>query len=175
MGDRATFPKEYDMKVTFWLEGEEFRLNLFRKDKNEFLVSLGEQKHRVFLEVLNAREILLNIEGRVHSVFLNSNLTSHSISVNGQSFKLEKKAVLQSLGVRERVQQRKDVKTYMPGKIIEVLAKEGDSVEEGQAVLILEAMKMQNEIKSPQSGRIARIFPESGESVETGALLFSVE
>jgi len=163
------------MKVTFWLAGEEFRLNLFQKDKNEFLVSLGEQKHHVFLEVLNTREILLNIDGRIHTVFLNSNLTSHSVSVDGQSFKLEKKAVLQSLGVRERAHQKKDVKTSMPGKIIEVLAKEGDSVEEGQAVLILEAMKMQNEIKSPLSGRITRIFPESGDSVEAGALLFSVE
>ena len=163
------------MKVTFWLAGEEFRLNLFQKDKNEFLVSLGEQKHHVFLEVLNTREILLNIDGRIHTVFLNSNLTSHSVSVDGQSFKLEKKAVLQSLGVREGVQQKKDVKTSMPGKIIDVLAKEGDSVEEGQAVLILEAMKMQNEIKSPLSGRIKRIFPVSGDSVEAGALLFSVE
>ena len=63
----------------------------------------------------------------------------------------------------------------MPGKIIKVLVQEGESVQEGQAVLILEAMKMQNEIKSPQSGQIVRIVPREGESVETGALLFSVD
>ena len=48
-------------------------------------------------------------------------------------------------------------------------------VEEGQAVLILEAMKLQNEIKSPQKGRLTKIGPKAGSSVETGALLFSVE
>jgi biotin carboxyl carrier protein len=63
----------------------------------------------------------------------------------------------------------------MPGKIVKVLLAEGDKVEEGQAVLILEAMKMQNEIKSPQKGKVTKIGPEAGDSVETGALLFSVE
>ena len=50
----------------------------------------------------------------------------------------------------------------MPGRIIKILAGDDDAVEEGQAVLILEAMKMQNEIKSPQKGRIARIGPKPG-------------
>ncbi len=63
----------------------------------------------------------------------------------------------------------------MPGKIVKVLAKEGDKVKEGQPILVLEAMKMQNEIKSPQSGTVINISPKDGDSVETGALLFSVE
>jgi biotin carboxyl carrier protein len=63
----------------------------------------------------------------------------------------------------------------MPGIIVKVLLAEGENVEEGQAVLILEAMKMQNEIKSPQKGKVTKIIPSAGDSVETGALLFSVE
>jgi len=57
---------------------------------------------------------------------------------------------------------------------VKILLKEGDEVEEGQAVLILEAMKMQNEIKSPQAGKITKIRPKAGDSVETGAVLFAV-
>ena len=87
---------------------------------------------------------------------------------------IEKKSAHQILGDRKVEHKKRDVKTSMPGRIIKVLVKEGESVKEGQAVLILEAMKMQNEIKAPHSGRIIRIIPRAGESVETGALLFFV-
>ena len=63
----------------------------------------------------------------------------------------------------------------MPGQIVKVLVQAGVEVEEGQAILILEAMKMQNEMKSSRSGKITRICVKAGDSVETGALLFTVE
>ncbi len=163
------------MNISFWLEDKEYMLNLVKQEKNELRVSLGKKNHRVTYEFLGENEILLSIDGKIHSVVFHSNKTSHSVFFNGKSFKVEKKSALQILGNRNIEQKKRDVKTSMPGKIIKVLAQEGDSVQEGQAVLILEAMKMQNEIKSPQSGQIVRIFPRAGESVETGALLFSVD
>jgi biotin carboxyl carrier protein len=63
----------------------------------------------------------------------------------------------------------------MPGRIVKVFIREGDRVEEGQAVLVLEAMKMQNEIKSPQSGVLSSLNFSEGEYAEAGAILFSVE
>jgi len=52
---------------------------------------------------------------------------------------------------------------------------EGDHVEAGQTVCILEAMKMFNEIQSEASGRIARILVENGAPVEYGQVLFLVD
>jgi biotin carboxyl carrier protein len=63
----------------------------------------------------------------------------------------------------------------MPGRIVKIMAEEGQQVETGQAVLVLEAMKMQNEIKSPQSGKIIALNVAAGNYVEAGAALFSVE
>jgi biotin carboxyl carrier protein len=63
----------------------------------------------------------------------------------------------------------------MPGRIVRILAAEGEEIQEGQALLVLEAMKMQNEIKSPQAGRLTYFRLKPGDHVETGALLFSVE
>lgn len=163
------------MNVSFWLEDKEYLLNIVKQEKNEFQVSFGKTVHNVSCEFLGDNEVLLSIDGKIHSVVFHSNKTSHSIYINGKSFKVEKKSAQQILGKRQGEQKKRDVKTSMPGKIIKVLVQEGDKVQEGQAVLILEAMKMQNEIKSPQSGRIIRIDPQAGESVETGALLFSVE
>ena len=138
-------------------------------------MSFGKNTHYVSYEFLSENEVLLSIDGKIHSVVFHSNMTSHSVFINGKSFKVEKKSAHQILGDRNVEQKKRDVKTSMPGKIIKVLVQEGDNVQEGQAVLILEAMKMQNEIKSPQKGRIIRIIPKTGESVETGALLFSVD
>jgi biotin carboxyl carrier protein len=59
----------------------------------------------------------------------------------------------------------------MPGKILGIKAKAGDSVKRGQVVLILEAMKMENEIVAPQEGTIAGINVSVGDSVEPGAVL----
>lgn len=55
----------------------------------------------------------------------------------------------------------------MPGKVVKLLVKEGDKVEEGQSLLILEAMKMQNEFKSPSAGLVTKLHVAEGGTVET--------
>jgi len=51
----------------------------------------------------------------------------------------------------------------------------GDSVSEGQTLLIIEAMKVMNQIRAPHAGRVTQIFAEDGEPVEYGAALLLVE
>lgn len=63
----------------------------------------------------------------------------------------------------------------MPGKIVRVLAKQGDDVEAGAGVLVVEAMKMQNEIKSPKKGTIQKILTSEGTAVNAGDVLAIVE
>lgn len=163
------------MNVSFWLEDREFRLNLTQTKQNDILVALGEKKYRVSVEFLSTDEILLNVDGKIHDVIVSANTTSYTVYVNGRRFRIEKKSAVQILGQKKENQRKASVNTSMPGRIVKVLMKQGDKVEEGQPVLILEAMKMQNEIKSPQSGRLGKICPREGESVETGALLFTVD
>jgi len=63
----------------------------------------------------------------------------------------------------------------MPGKIVRVLAKQGDDVEAGAGVLVVEAMKMQNEIKSPKKGTIQKMLATEGAAVNAGDVLAIVE
>lgn len=63
----------------------------------------------------------------------------------------------------------------MPGKIVEVLVKDGDEVKADQPLLIMEAMKMENEIRSPREGKIKLVKVQKGQSVEAGATLISFE
>ncbi len=63
----------------------------------------------------------------------------------------------------------------MPGIIIDIKAKEGDSVKEGDSLFILEAMKMENAIVSPKDTVIKSLFIKVGDAVEKGKLLIELE
>jgi len=63
----------------------------------------------------------------------------------------------------------------MPGKIVRVLVSQGDDVEAGAGVLVMEAMKMQNEIKSPKKGAIQKLLVSAGAAVNAGDVLAIVE
>lgn len=59
----------------------------------------------------------------------------------------------------------------MPGNIIRVDVKQGDTVKSGQILVILEAMKMENEIVAPKDGTVAQVVTSKGSVVDTGAPL----
>src|SRR5579872_1107069 len=63
----------------------------------------------------------------------------------------------------------------MPGKIVRVLVSQGDEVEAGAGVLVVEAMKMQNEIKSPKKGTVQKILVSEGAAVNAGDVLAIVD
>jgi pyruvate carboxylase subunit B len=62
----------------------------------------------------------------------------------------------------------------MPGKIIDVLVREGAEVMRGEALVILEAMKMQNEIQSIVSGTVTRIGVKAGQNVMKDDILAEI-
>lgn len=63
----------------------------------------------------------------------------------------------------------------MPGNILAVNVNVGDTVKEGQVLMILEAMKMENEIMAPCGGKITSVGVTKGATVESGALLCTIE
>jgi 3-methylcrotonyl-CoA carboxylase alpha subunit len=63
----------------------------------------------------------------------------------------------------------------MPGAVVAVLVKAGDTVSKGAPILVLEAMKMEHTIVAPASGRVAKLFYRAGEQVPEGAELVTIE
>lgn len=66
------------------------------------------------------------------------------------------------------------LKAPMPGLIVAVPVTEGQKVEKGQVLVILESMKMQNELKAPRAGTVQRIRVKAGEAVEQKQTLLSL-
>jgi len=67
-----------------------------------------------------------------------------------------------------------DVTAPMPGVIINVLVSEGDSVKEGEGVVVLEAMKVENTLTAPAGGKVISINCKIGDSVKKGAVLVQI-
>jgi biotin carboxyl carrier protein len=63
----------------------------------------------------------------------------------------------------------------MPGRVVRVLANEGDNVLAGAGVVVIEAMKMQNEIKSPKGGILMKVLAKPGANVNAGDVLAIVQ
>jgi len=92
---------------------------------------------------------------------------------NGEEFSIE---VLDRRAWRGRhsageVDGRQQITAPMPGKIVRVLVQEGEQVEVGQGLLVVEAMKMQNEIRSPKNGKVERVHVKEGQTVNSGEIL----
>ncbi|MFQ6084275.1 MAG: biotin/lipoyl-containing protein [Candidatus Aminicenantia bacterium] len=164
------------MNIVFFLNGKEINLTLEEKQNNQVEISIDQRKYKVLVEKISQNELLLNVEGKVYDVIIHTSKLHYSVYVNGHLYEIEKKSSLK-LDNEKRgfARGKKEIKTSMPGRVVRVLAQEGDNVREGQGILVLEAMKMENEIKSPKSGKLTKIVPQEGNSVESGGLLFIVE
>ncbi len=80
----------------------------------------------------------------------------------------------QAAGTGKGRNQGAEITSVMPGVVKELRVAPGDTVTEGQALLILEAMKMENEIRAPRDGVVAQVYVQPGQAVEKGARLASL-
>jgi biotin carboxyl carrier protein len=68
-----------------------------------------------------------------------------------------------------------EVRAVIPGRVASVAVAEGDRVQRGQSVVIIEAMKMQNELRAPRDGTVRRVAVAAGATIELGDLLLVLE
>lgn len=95
----------------------------------------------------------------------------HRVEVETEKGKLLKKYAVSSTGKSHRA----EIHAPMPAMVVKVDVAVGDTVTEGQGLIVLEAMKMENVLKAHQSGTVKSIFAEKGKAVEKGELLLLLE
>lgn len=126
-------------------------------------------------------QIIFRTGNKLHKIS-NISIDGSSIecTVNGKwitaDLKNEQQLLLESLGFKTNAERSAgSLQAPMPGKILELLVEEGDNVELGDPVAILEAMKMENELKAPCDGTIMSISVTTGTNVEKNQLLIEIE
>ncbi len=101
------------------------------------------------------------------------------VKVNGVEYKFSLESIFSYL--RQNMLNKgssavldNNIRSQMPGKIVDIFMSEGDLVNEGEPILSLEAMKMQNELTAPCNGVIRKIHVASGQSVMQDELLVEI-
>jgi biotin carboxyl carrier protein len=116
-------------------------------------------------------------EGR--SLVVRSRLNGGSIEVQAGGFEFDVTVrdprEMRSAGANSAAHGRCEVTAPMPGKVIRLLVSEGDQVEAGQGIIVVEAMKMQNEMQASRAGRVTQVRVQAGAAVSAGDVLAVIE
>ena len=163
----------------------------------QYIAEIGKDKY--LIDIVDNHHILMNGEEYKVDFQQVGNQPIYSLIINGKSYEAsvclsEETWDVLLLGqlYRVRVVDEHDrllresvgklvashteylLKSPMPGLIISIPVREGQRVNRGDVLVILESMKMQNELKSPRQGKIDRICVKIGENVDQNQLLLSV-
>ncbi|MBI5837111.1 MAG: biotin/lipoyl-binding protein [Candidatus Eisenbacteria bacterium] len=127
---------------------------------------------------LSAGAYSILTEGRSREVAVDREGDLFRVRFGGATHEM---TVLDEVRARTRRPERKKavtgpvaLKAPMPGLIVAVKVAAGDEVQEGQALVVMEAMKMQNELGAPAPGKVDKIHVQVGQSVDGGASLITL-
>jgi biotin carboxyl carrier protein len=157
-------------------------------EDRQFLVEIIDEKHisvdgkvyQVDFESVSGQPVYsLIVDGKSHEAYVAAGENDWQVLLRGRLFPVtvedEREKRLRSAaggGVAETGEFH--LRAPMPGLVVAILVEEGQQINKGQVLLILESMKMQNELKSPRDGTVGRIRVKAGETVEQKQTLLSV-
>jgi len=150
-------------------------------DENDILVNnelvsidIKKIKDQVFHIIKDYKGFLVEI------IAIDKQQKEVQLSINGKTATVQLKdkmdVLLEKMGMSTTaLQQVADVKSPMPGLVLDIKIAVGDTVEKGTPLLILEAMKMENIIKSSGAGVVKAIRVSQGQAVEKNEVLVEME
>ena len=162
-------------------QGErEERAKVERRPDGKFEVAIGERRYLVDAARVSATLRTLLIDGRQHEVAVREvEAGRYVVSAEGATVEVEASDPLTFLARQSHRDKgsrgARTVKAYMPGRVVNLLVAEGDVVQAGEGLLVLEAMKMQNEIQAEHAGKVRKFLVAAGEAVEGGDPLLELE
>ena len=165
--------------------------NLEQTEENIFIAAACKEKGIMFLQGKGTIGVRKNEPAKAQEAAVTcSNSEGCTVTVNGKKYavKLENgKAIVNgkeySVDVKDGIEETSssksagegtEVKAPVPGSVLRILKNVGDSVEENEELLVIEAMKMETPIKSPVSGVVSGMSVAQGDKVQTGQTMVTV-
>ena len=156
----------------YTVEIEEIGKSLYRVsvDGNEILVDGKKTGRSNYSLIINHRSFEVDVD---------ITETEYRVLVDGRNYHIdlvdERRMRVGGFQSGIQLQGRQNISVPMAGKVIAVLVNEGDQIEKGQGLVIVEAMKMENEVRSPIQAEVKEVKVKAGQAVVSGELLLVVE
>lgn len=146
-------------------------------NSNENTITISYDDNDLTLNYAKQNEhIRFNRDGEIIDVFVASDRDNIYVQINARQYIFKKLEDEDDIAVSELQNENEDrILPPMPGSIIKVNVKEGDTVSEGDAVIIVEAMKMETSLYSRISGVVKEINVSEGEKVDADTVLAVIE
>jgi biotin carboxyl carrier protein len=160
-------------------KGESVRIGLRETGEGLYEITLGDDV--IHVDAARSSKTVYSIieDGKQFEAMVDEKgAHGFDVTVAGRLFHfeaLDERTKLLSGAAASVASGPQNVEAEMPGKVVKVGAAVGDTVAEGDGILVIEAMKMENEIKSPIDGIVKEIGVAEGDTVEAGTPLFTVE
>jgi biotin carboxyl carrier protein len=166
------------MRYTTIVDGQEQVVEVTPR-QNGYLVTLGDQALEIDAVKLQGFAVSLIVGTRSYRCDIEPARDGKVNVLVGESvYPLEildeRKLRLRRAAGKFTLEGPQRIDAPMPGKVTRVLVKVGDEVQEGQGLVVVEAMKMENELKSPKPGKVTELHAVEGAAVESGARLVVV-
>ena len=165
------------MRYDIRLSGRTYRLEL-QKGENRWECTLDGRRVSIQAVPVTADTLSILADGKSFEVMHETTKEGRRVFVRGTRYDVSVEDPRSWRG-RKRAEQggagAHGLIASMPGKVVRVLAREGDTILAGQGIVVVEAMKMQNEIRSPKAGVLKQLRTSEGMSVSAGEVLGIVE
>jgi glutaconyl-CoA/methylmalonyl-CoA decarboxylase subunit gamma len=126
-----------------------------------YTVKIADQTYEVEIEDIHARPIIARVDGQSFEVHPENGIQPEHSRSDPKEFKIHEtpKAASDSIG------NMNELTAPLPGTIVEIFVRNGEEIETGNIVLIIEAMKMKNSIRSTRGGKVTEVLVRVGETV----------
>jgi 3-methylcrotonyl-CoA carboxylase alpha subunit len=157
--------------------GAEHEVGAERLGSGSFVLRSEGRESAVEVLFLGAGELRATIDGRTVGAGYALDGADVLVSLEGTSYRLARRRPpdVDGAGPGEADASGSGLTAPMPGTVVKVLVREGDEVEEGQLLLVLEAMKMEQPVTAPYAGRVRSLPLTEGALVSGGAVLAEIE
>ncbi len=153
------------MELHYQIDGEVIAVKCDLSD-GVYRVTIADRTYDVQLEQTRSSEVAFTVEKARHVAHVVDDGSARYVALQGQVVELKKPDPRRAR--RKHHHGEDSLSAAMPGQVAKLLVTDGDAVERGQTLLILEAMKMEIKIAAPHAGRIARVLVRQGQVVDRG-------
>jgi biotin carboxyl carrier protein len=165
------------MKFEYTIGKKVYKVSIDLKEQC-YKVSLDDQDFQVNCSSISPHCFSMFIGDKVNTVYIVDDAAGMYISLKGAHYlvkEVEQKEKAKIDSAADMPMSDGLISVPMPGKIVKILVEEGEEVEQGQSLLILESMKMENSIASPFRGKVLKVNIGIGELAQLGETLIELE